>query len=695
VENSAHSESRHNHGPSAEEDLMAFYKAQQLFGCEEYEALWKTLRTPLPASVTVDPRHSSAATVEARLAADGWRRRAEFDQAGLSVWEIEGEQYTKKPGVKAWAERENRRGSLIFQEVVSLLPALLLNPQPQHLCLDVCSAPGSKSVQLLRLLSRSASPGCQSVDASCPSGAVLSGELDGHRACVILPRNLSKAASPASCAALANAQHFPALLDLEGARLGFERILADVPCSGDGTARKNAQVWRAWKRREALELFSKQRNILLRALYLLPVGGVCAYSTCSLNPLENEAVVLSALRRWQRDERRDAPIELLDVCAVCRGTCGLEPDAGMTKWSVPSPTRGGPLFRTWEEVPQELHANHESKPRCPLRPEMFCEENARELRHCARFYPHRSNTGGFFVALFRKGDRQGSVPRSLGTFDSSGKQGFAVGRSHPLCKSVWTKIAEEDPLWRELHEFFGIDLAWRREKLAQGLLFWQSLGNEVARVSLVSPGVARIFDALPADRKKVPWIRLGVFLFEKLPKKFLTGLAATRWQIAHEGARIVAPLISRRTVQLSAVSLGSILRAEHRQERLAELPGVLDGVAGLFQEDPPFVTASQLDEPGRRMHICGGVLVCASVRADAEGQLMQVAVPGVVTPQLLRLLVDNQEANALREAADIPEEASNNQASLRTSPAGSGSLGGSSLCTSCCLAGFVRWASWK
>lgn len=56
-----------------------------------------------------------------------------------------------------------------------------------------------------------------------------------------LHRVLGKAASPCSCAALAHAGHFPVLVE-KGERLAAAKILADVPCSGDGTARKNAQA---------------------------------------------------------------------------------------------------------------------------------------------------------------------------------------------------------------------------------------------------------------------------------------------------------------------------------------------------------------------------------------------------------------------------------------------------------------------
>eukprot|EP00913_Durusdinium_trenchii_P020087 g18876.t1 len=159
-------------------------------------------------------------------------------------------------------------------------------------------------------------------------------------------------------------------------QLQCSKILVDVPCSGDGTARKNSQVWRSWSRRDALGLQRLQRQILLRALYLLPPGGVLVYSTCSLNPLENEAVVLSALRKWQSslgsEGRPKLPVSLLDAVAMCRERCGLQAAIGLCRWRVPAPERRGPFFDHFEEVPEELREDE----RFPLRPEMFPTEDS-------------------------------------------------------------------------------------------------------------------------------------------------------------------------------------------------------------------------------------------------------------------------------------------------------------------------------
>lgn len=93
----------------------------------------------------------------------------------------------------------------------------------------------------------------------------------------------------------------------------FDRILCDVPCSGDGTMRKNVAIWKRWSPLDGNGLHSCVKNtdsfadrglmhphrlqlrILQRAMRMLARGGRIVYSTCSLNPVENEAVIAAAL----------------------------------------------------------------------------------------------------------------------------------------------------------------------------------------------------------------------------------------------------------------------------------------------------------------------------------------------------------------------------------------------------------------
>ena len=75
----------------------------------------------------------------------------------------------------------------------------------------------------------------------------------------------------------------------------FDRIVADVPCSGDGTFRKFSHLWRLFRPRVSLELHLIQLQIAKASALMLKAGGRMIYSTCSINPLEDEAVVAALL----------------------------------------------------------------------------------------------------------------------------------------------------------------------------------------------------------------------------------------------------------------------------------------------------------------------------------------------------------------------------------------------------------------
>lgn len=598
----------------AEEDFRGYYDSQDFFGPEggeEQAAFWESLRSALPVTLRVRD------VAEDSLIALGWKRRREFDAAGMSVWEIDSSQYSRDSKLRNWAERENRRGTVCFQELVSLVPALLLAPKPGDVCLDLCAAPGNKSLQLIEALAGQGA-----------GGAVLSADNDPQRCCLTLHRVLGKAASPMSCAALAHAGHFPVLVDNSSSdRLHYSKILADVPCSGDGTARKNSQVWRSWSRRDALSLQRLQRQILLRGLYLLPPNGVLVYSTCSLNPLENEAVVLSTLRKWHNSRaegREDRPkLLLLDAVAIIKDKCGLQPAPGLCKWRVPSPQRGGPLFQSFAEVPEELR----SAERFSLQPEMFSDDPlAQDMVRCARFYPQTCNTGGFFVCIIQK---SAAAPLGPPVRQLNDKQLEGRG-AHPLLSTKFHPISASDSAWKELTSFFKLDLAWCKDKLQRGLLFWQTMKgkSEPERVTLVSDAVANLWAAKPCDGRKVAWARLGVFLFEQLPKGLLSGLAPCRWRLHAEGVMVLAPILQSRRVCLEPALVQQVLCCEHRQTALTEGTPLANAVAN----------GAGGNETGYH-HVCGGIMV----------GMGDSWFPGVVTPKQLRILVDDDAAEALLE----------------------------------------------
>ena len=167
-------------------------------------------------------------------------------------------------GTRAYLE-----GRISIQDEASQLVALLVGRGEQ--ILDCCAAPGSKTALLAR---------------RNPRTKVFATELHPHRARLL--QNLSRL--PNVHVVAADARHLPFSLSFT-----FDRILADVPCSGTGTLARNPEIkWRL-KAGDLHDLQSRQVAILKSALAQLKIGGRLVYSTCSLEHEENEAVVKAAL----------------------------------------------------------------------------------------------------------------------------------------------------------------------------------------------------------------------------------------------------------------------------------------------------------------------------------------------------------------------------------------------------------------
>lgn len=220
--------------------------------------------------------------------------------------EINRKTIKKDPTLKdlfEWMKKQTEAGFITRQETVSMIPPVVMAPQPEDCVLDMCAAPGSKTCQILEKLS--------------PKGCMVANDANYQRAYMLvnqLKRIMHN--NPVVLVTNAEAQFFPQSLQ-------FDRILADVPCSGDGTTRKNIGIWKQWNQLGALALHALQLDIAWKGVAMLKVGGYMVYSTCSYNPIENEAVVAELLRRGNGSiELVDAPLE------------GFKVRPGLSDWHV-------------------------------------------------------------------------------------------------------------------------------------------------------------------------------------------------------------------------------------------------------------------------------------------------------------------------------------------------------------------------
>lgn len=123
-------------------------------------------------------------------------------------------------------------------------------------------------------------------------GGVIANDVDTSRANMLI-HQVHRISTAGMMVVNHHAQYFPTLkTEQQPVNLGetnrfyFDKILADVPCTGDGAIRKIPQKWRTWSPRDGICLHGLQLQILMRAVQLVKIGGFVLYSTCSINPIE-------------------------------------------------------------------------------------------------------------------------------------------------------------------------------------------------------------------------------------------------------------------------------------------------------------------------------------------------------------------------------------------------------------------------
>ena len=173
-------------------------------------------------------------------------------------------------------------GRISIQDEASQAVSLLLGVRDGDRVLDLCAAPGGKTAALAR--------------AAGAKGSVVAADLHPHRLRAMREQLKRINLAQVTLVNLDATKSLPF-------RSGFDRILVDAPCSGTGTLARHPEIrWRL--RPEQLpELHQLQAAILCRALESLAPGGRLVYSTCSLEPEENEEVVAEALRENESIKR--------------------------------------------------------------------------------------------------------------------------------------------------------------------------------------------------------------------------------------------------------------------------------------------------------------------------------------------------------------------------------------------------------
>ncbi|GMP26020.1 hypothetical protein CsSME_00002629 [Camellia sinensis var. sinensis] len=250
-----------------------YYKEQGIVSPEEWDAFIEVLRKPLPAAFRINSSSQFCGDIRMQLENDFMKcLQAEAADGGEVVgirplpWYPENlawhsnfsrMQLRKNQTLERFHEflkLENEIGNITRQEAVSMVPPLFLDVHPDHFVLDMCAAPGSKTFQLLEMIYESIEPG------SLPSGMVVANDVDVQR-CNLLIHQTKRMCTANLIVTNHEAQHFPSChlnknfanalengvaMEPSVSQLLFDRVLCDVPCSGDGTLRKAPDIWRKW-----------------------------------------------------------------------------------------------------------------------------------------------------------------------------------------------------------------------------------------------------------------------------------------------------------------------------------------------------------------------------------------------------------------------------------------------------------------
>jgi 5-methylcytosine rRNA methyltransferase NSUN4 len=176
----------------------------------------------------------------------------------------------------------------------SLFPAIALKVKSSDIVLDMCAAPGGKSLILIEDLVNA-----NSEEPFDLSGSLVANEISPkrrHRMMSVFKRYLPK-----------EVRQIVKIKGMDGSRIGLERkeyfdkILLDAPCSGErGLLHKKVEL-DLWKEKRSKSFGIRQYSLLASAFMSLKKGGRIVYSTCSISPHENDNVIAKLMKR-RKDE---------------------------------------------------------------------------------------------------------------------------------------------------------------------------------------------------------------------------------------------------------------------------------------------------------------------------------------------------------------------------------------------------------
>mmetsp|Transcript_2462 Transcript_2462/g.7345 ORF Transcript_2462/g.7345 Transcript_2462/m.7345 type:complete len:670 (-) Transcript_2462:1598-3607(-) len=519
-----------------------YYRAQGIVEPGEFDVFLRKLREPLPSVFRITEasrffeyvRHTVEQEIESFVEHD---RANNVSIASRLPW------YRGQCAYKLAAPRSvirndpnlsrlhrflilhNRLGSINRQEEVSMIPVQLLDVHSGQKVIDLCASPGSKTAQIMDAMAGTASDDTH-------SGLLVANDSDLKR-CWMLIHQLKRFSSPELIITNHEGQSFPPVVE-------FDRVLCDVPCSGDGTLRKLPDLWRKWTAESCIPLHRLQVEIAWHGINLLRPGGRMVYSTCSLNPLENEAVVAEILRRGGDHLRLIDSADMLP---------GLKSRRGLTTWKVKDTSPNGGWFGGYDEL--------KPKRRKKITRSMFPPEDASaadELKKSMRLVPHDQDCGGFYVAIIER--RKEAVALPVQQRDSVDPDGLEQLKTNTK-DELWGggKLIANDPLLElvdhedknvasMISDAYGID----PEVVRRNFMYRASDRDKVRKVYYAADSVCEVLkSSLGREEEGTVSLRTvyaGVRVIDFAPRE---GVSCP-YRLTFEGINVLLPYMTRQKV---------------------------------------------------------------------------------------------------------------------------------------------------
>lgn len=319
--------SESNDNVQIKDKFIERYKELCILCDEDYDEFIKTSLSFLKRSIRVNTLKVSVDEVKKKLSKDWHLEPIPWCKEGFWI-EHKGEGEEKRRDVGNLVEHSI--GYIYLQESVSMIPPLALNPKPNDFVLDMCAAPGSKTTQIASMMQN--------------KGILIANDYQIERL-KPLSINMQRCGVTNSIMTLMHGHQF------KRSGLKFDKILVDAPCSGTGTVRKSFKTLKIWNPNMIKRLSGTQKQLLQTGFDLLKDDGTLVYSTCSLEPEENEAVV-----SWLLENNSNAKTESFNI-----------------------------------------HLN-KSKPILEFDGIKYHEG----VKNCLRIWPQNNNTDGFFVCKIKK-----------------------------------------------------------------------------------------------------------------------------------------------------------------------------------------------------------------------------------------------------------------------------------------------------